>query len=80
MFWNLNEIVNIEDILELLVSQHFEQVRRIDQDVMIKVEDFSNENNFWKLKFLTPFGGECKADFCEELTATSAQLQSALDL
>ena len=38
MFWNLNEIVNIEDILEFLVSQHFEQAQRNGQDVMIKVE------------------------------------------
>ena len=45
------EIVNIEDILEVLVSQHSEQVRRIGQDVKIKVEDSSNEDHFENLKF-----------------------------
>ena len=48
---SLNEIVNIEDILEFLVSQRFEQVRRIGQDVKIKVEDSSNENHFENLHF-----------------------------
>ena len=45
------EIVNIEDILEVLVSQHSEQVRRVVQDVKIKIKDSSNENNFENLNF-----------------------------
>ena len=69
--------MNIEEFGILSVCQHFEQVRRISQDVMEQVEDFSNENQFENLNF-DAFWGECKADFREELAATTAQLQSPL--
>ena len=74
------EIVNIEDILEVLVSQHSEQVRRIGQDVKIKVEDSSNEDHFENLKFWCLLAGSVKLSFTEELAATIAQLHSALEI
>ena len=34
----------------------------------------------FETQILTPFGGECKADFSEELTATIAHLVPALEI